>query len=183
LSKQSRISEIKSEKYTMANSQYTVGYSIGVGAVVCHEDRVLFARSVKSGGGHWQLPGGFVEQNELLENAVLREVQEETGVKCTIHGIVAVRNCLYTADIDSTAENSLYVVFKLSPVEETCLPHPDGVETDAARFFNSSEIEDLSPCPAIFKTLAMAVLSGKTGLLRPNEAAAAASKRPYMLCF
>jgi ADP-ribose pyrophosphatase YjhB (NUDIX family) len=167
----------------MAKSQYTVGYSIGVGAVVCHENRVLFARSVPSGGGHWQLPGGFVEQNELLEAAVLREVQEETGIECAIHGIVAVRNCLYSAEADSAAENSLYVVFRLSPVEATCSPRPDGVETDAVRFLSAREIEDLALCPAIFKTLAKAVLAEQTGLLRPSEAAAAASKRPYMLCF
>ncbi len=167
----------------MAKSKYTMGYSIGVGAVVCHESRVLFARSVHSGGGHWQLPGGFVEQNELLETAILREVREETGIECRIHGIIAVRNCLYSAEGDSDAENSLYVVFRLSPAEATSVPHPDGVETDAVQFFNAREIENLTPCPTIFKTLAKAVLAEQTGLLRLNDAAAAASTRPYMLCF
>ncbi len=35
----------------------------------------------------WKLPGGLVETGETIEEAVLREVWEETGVKCKFKGI------------------------------------------------------------------------------------------------
>jgi ADP-ribose pyrophosphatase YjhB (NUDIX family) len=45
------------------------------------EDEILFARrAVHPAFGEWTLPGGFVELNETTEEAVLRELLEETGL-------------------------------------------------------------------------------------------------------
>jgi ADP-ribose pyrophosphatase YjhB (NUDIX family) len=54
---------------------------VGVGAVVVHEGRVLLIRRGKEPlRGRWVVPGGTVELGETLEHAVVREVEEETGL-------------------------------------------------------------------------------------------------------
>lgn len=40
--------------------------------------------------GFWSLPGGVLEVGELAEDAVKREVLEETGLTVRLHGLVQV---------------------------------------------------------------------------------------------
>lgn len=55
---------------------------VGVGAVVVHESRVLLVqRGREPLKGQWSLPGGLLEVGESLEAGVIREVEEETGLK------------------------------------------------------------------------------------------------------
>jgi ADP-ribose pyrophosphatase YjhB (NUDIX family) len=54
---------------------------IGVGAVIVSQDRVLLVqRGREPLKGHWSLPGGLVELGESLQTAVIREIEEETGL-------------------------------------------------------------------------------------------------------
>jgi 8-oxo-dGTP diphosphatase len=64
---------------------------VGVGAVVFDGDQiVLVRRGSPPSYGVWSIPGGAVEVGETLEEAVVREVGEEIGLKVTAEEVVAV---------------------------------------------------------------------------------------------
>lgn len=55
---------------------------VAVGAVVVHDgDLLLIRRGHGPAAGSWSVPGGRVEPGELLAEAVVRELLEETGLE------------------------------------------------------------------------------------------------------
>lgn len=67
------------------NFTFYVDPKVAVIAVVPKDGGVVMTRrAVDPGYGLWVLPGGFVDQGELLEDAVVREVMEETALKVRV---------------------------------------------------------------------------------------------------
>jgi mutator protein MutT len=55
---------------------------VGVGAIiVCDGKLLLEKRKNEPGKGKWSIPGGLVELGESVEQTVIREVREETGLE------------------------------------------------------------------------------------------------------
>ncbi len=66
-------------------------FGVGVKAVIRRGDRVLLLRRSPTAPqfpGRWDLPGGSVEDGEQLEDALIREVREETGLTLTIDRVL-----------------------------------------------------------------------------------------------
>ena len=139
--------------------RYNTGYNVGVGGAVVNDNRLLLVRRLsRRGHGNWQIPGGFVEQNETMELAVIREVEEEAGVTTTVQGVLAIRN-----RYDEEGGNSLYIVMRLSP--QSGEPNPDMKEVDQVRYFSLSEIQALEQISPVNIEVAQRALSQDYHLL------------------
>jgi len=63
---------------------------VAVAALAVKDGKILLVkRRYPPSAGRWSLPGGHVELGERLEEAVLRELKEETGVDGVVKGFLA----------------------------------------------------------------------------------------------
>jgi len=139
-------------------SKYKEGYSSGVGGVVTSNGKVLLVRRVRGEDiGEWAIPGGFVEQKETIDDAIKREILEETGVKTELRGLIAVRNRIYKN------ENSAYFIFLLVADSEKITP--EKAEVDKVKFFTPDEISSLKELQALSRIIITKVLEGKAKVL------------------
>lgn len=66
---------------------------VRVTAVVIEDDRILLLDQDTEGDRSWSLPGGKVEPGETIEEALEREIAEETGLQ------IRVGDLLYVCDV------------------------------------------------------------------------------------
>ena len=65
--------------------------TLTVDAIIPYKGKiVLIKRANEPFKGYYALPGGIVEYGESVEEALLREVEEETGLKGKIYKLVGV---------------------------------------------------------------------------------------------
>ncbi len=74
---------------------------LGVAAVIENNAGEWLVVEKSYGGlkGCWSLPAGFVQQAETADMAAQREVKEETGIDCTIQGLIGFRTGVIREDI------------------------------------------------------------------------------------
>ncbi len=76
---------------TDARREFPDAPRVGVGGVVLDDTRVLLVRRGRPPGqGRWSIPGGLVGLGESLEDAVVREVEEESGLRVRVLGLCGV---------------------------------------------------------------------------------------------
>jgi 8-oxo-dGTP diphosphatase len=75
-------SPISEAEVCVLSRQYPKKPVVGVGAVILDGDQILLEkRKNEPSKGKWSVLGGLVELGERMEEAVVREVKEETGLE------------------------------------------------------------------------------------------------------
>jgi len=87
--------------------------------------------------GKWALPGGFVEYGEKVEDAVVREIEEETSLKTSIIEIVGIYS-----DPDRDPRGHTVTIVYLLQISSGVLHFSD--DADDAKFFDVNELPELA---------------------------------------
>ena len=111
--------------------------SIAVDGVLIKNGKILLIkRKNEPFKGKWALPGGFVEYGEKVEDAVLREFQEEVGIKAKIKKLLGV----YSDPKRDPRGHVISVVFLLEAEGEP----KAGDDAADAKFFSLDELPPLA---------------------------------------
>lgn len=91
---------------------YTTHF-VGVGGLVTNDQQQVLMVQEKTPAlkSFWKLPGGRVEPGEEISDGVVREVEEETGIKTKFESILCFRQT-----IGPFGMADLYFVCKLQPL-------------------------------------------------------------------
>ncbi|WP_240041339.1 NUDIX domain-containing protein [Paenibacillus ginsengarvi] len=81
-------------------------FRVRVTGVLIEKERILLVKQ-QVGDRGWSLPGGKAEAGETLEQAIIRELAEETGLN------VQVEKLLYLCDLPEARPPILHVTFLL----------------------------------------------------------------------
>ncbi|WP_070119443.1 NUDIX hydrolase [Bacillus marinisedimentorum] len=107
---------------------------LGVAGLIIKDGKWLVVRKKYSGlKGMWSLPAGFVNPAETIDEAVIREVKEETGILSEITGLIGMRSGVINGEVSDNM-----IVFRLEQTGGRLLPQYD--ELDDAVFISPEEL-------------------------------------------
>lgn len=83
-------------------------------AIVIHDNKLL---TVKYKNGKYDLPGGGIDFGESIEEAVIREVAEETGMKVSNLSLINAKSTYFRFNSDSKNCQTLMLYYRCDFVD------------------------------------------------------------------
>ncbi|MHA2226555.1 MAG: NUDIX domain-containing protein [Candidatus Hodarchaeales archaeon] len=111
---------------------------IGVGGVIIYNNQILLVKlTYGPATGMWLIPGGLVDPGETLNEAVIREIYEETGQRVIPLGIIGVRSMVRESD----NLTDLYCIFLCQIASELQPLKRDRTEIKEISWISLDELE------------------------------------------
>ncbi|MEG0259759.1 MAG: NUDIX hydrolase [Lysinibacillus sp.] len=109
------------------------------GVVVNNLGQWLVVKKSYSGlKGRWSLPAGFVKKGETVDEAIIREIKEETGIDCNVSGLFGFRTGVIRDEISDNmaifychmADELQQLVIQEAEIAEAKWVHPHDLAED-----------------------------------------------------
>lgn len=131
-------------------------FNYRVGAIILRDGKILMARNSQEKRAFYYSVGGRVQFGESLNDAVLREVKEETGADCEIDRLACIHENFFTDD-DGVPFHEVSAFFVIRPNDDL-LRLENGRLTDRADAGEYLEWIDPHDCdvtiyPEFFRTV------------------------------
>ncbi len=127
---------------------------LGIYGVCVVDNKVLM---IKKGRGPYKglfdLPGGKIEPGETLEEALRREINEETGVNVVDFSPICISeyHCNWTQENEEKAFHHIAIYYKITLDSTNIKTDPDGHDSDGAKWIllplNLNEIAPIAHEP------------------------------------
>ena len=125
---------------------------IRAAVILVKNGKILLARHRKHNSQYWVIPGGTVEAGETLEQAAIREIEEETGLKIKILKLAFV-----SETIDEAGRKHTIDFFFNGSIISGVLKKGDDQRLSEVRFIPFHQIGALKFYPHIMPELKEAV--------------------------
>ena len=113
---------------------------VGVGAVVVRDGKALVVkRAHEPRKGEWSLPGGLLELGESLQDAVRREIKEETSLDIDVGPIIETFDRVHRDDHGKIRYHFVIVDFLCWANGGDAAP---GSDADGVAWVTPAEIDD-----------------------------------------
>lgn len=126
----------KEERVHKAGAAENMHPLVTVDAIIERDGKILLIkRKNEPFKGYWALPGGFVEYGESTEDAIIREVKEETDLDISINALLGV----YSKPGRDPRGHVISICYEASAVGK----EKGGTDASDAAFFTLERIKDL----------------------------------------